>query len=91
MILITTYKVKPFLSNAETKKLLDAFAKEGAGPGVSANYIAADNSHGIVISDTDDVAGGYKNILNYTQWMEFDTQVMLPIEQAVPLILDSVT
>ena len=32
MIFITTYKIKPFLSNEETKKLLEVFAKVGAGP-----------------------------------------------------------
>ena len=36
MILITTYRVKPYLSNEETKKLLEVFAKEGPGPGTNA-------------------------------------------------------
>jgi hypothetical protein len=34
------------------------------------------------------VAGGYRNILNYTEWIEYDTKVMLTIEQAVPLIME---
>lgn len=89
MILVTTYKLKPFLDKAETKQLLDVFAKEGAGPGATAHYVAADGSHGVVISDTDDVAGAYRNILNYTQWVEYDTEVMLSIEEALPLIVDS--
>jgi hypothetical protein len=50
MILITTYKVKPFLSKAETKKVLEVFAKDGPGPGTTAHYVASDNSHGVVIS-----------------------------------------
>jgi hypothetical protein len=89
MILITTYKVKPFLSKGETRKLLEVFAKEGPGPGVTAHYVAADGSHGVVISDTDDVAGGYRSIQNYTEWVEYDTKVMLTVEQAVPLIMES--
>jgi hypothetical protein len=89
MILVTTYKLKPFLTKEETKQLLDVFAKEGAGPGVTAHYVASDGSHGVVVSETDDVAGGYRNILNYTQWVEYDTTVMLAIEEAVPLIVDS--
>lgn len=89
MILVTTYKLKPFLDKAETKQLLDVFAKEGAGPGVTAHYVAADGSRGVVISETTDVAGGYRNILNYTQWVEYDTTVMLSIDEAVPLIVDS--
>jgi len=68
MILMTTYRIKPYLSDEETKKLLEVFAKEGPGPGTTAHYVAADGSHGVVISDTDDVAGGYRNIQNYTEW-----------------------
>ncbi|MGO9249231.1 MAG: DUF3303 domain-containing protein [Solirubrobacteraceae bacterium] len=89
MILLTTYKLKPFLSKDETRKLMDVFAKEGTGPGATAHYVAADGSHGVVISDTDDVAAGYRNILNYTEWVEYDTKTMLTIEEAVPLIADS--
>ena len=89
MLLVTTYKVKPFLSNEETKKLLEVFAKAGAGPGTTAHYVAADGSHGVVVSDTDDVAGLYANLQNYTQWVEYDSKVMLTVEQAVPLIMES--
>ena len=89
MILMTTYRIKPYLSDEETKKLLEVFAKEGPGPGTTAHYVAADGSHGVVISDTDDVAGGYRNIQNYTEWVEYDTKVMLTVEQAVPLITES--
>jgi hypothetical protein len=87
MILVTTYKLKPFLSNEETKELMGVFAKEGAAPGTTAHYVAADGSHGIVIAETDDVEGGYRNLLNYTQWIEYDSKVMLTVEQAVPLIM----
>jgi len=89
VILLTTYRVKPFLSNEETRELLEVFAREGAGPGTTAHYVAADGSHGVVIADTDDVAGGYRNILNYTQWVEYDTKVMLTVEDAVPLIMEA--
>ena len=57
MLLMTTYKIKPFLSDEETKKLLEVFAEEGPGPGTIAHYVASDSSHGVVIADTDDVAG----------------------------------
>ena len=33
MLFVTTYKIKPYLSNEETKQLLEVFAKEGPGPG----------------------------------------------------------
>ena len=89
MLFMTTYKIKPFLSNEETKKLLEVFAKEGPGPGTTAHYVAADGSHGVVIADTDDVAGAYRNIQNYTQWVEYDTKVMLTVEEAVPLLMEA--
>ena len=89
MIFMTTYKIKPFLTKEETKTLLQVFAEHGAGPGTTAHYVAADGGHGVVISDTDDVAGAYRNLQNYTQWVEYDSEVMLTVEEAVPLIMDS--
>jgi hypothetical protein len=91
MILVTTYKIKPFLSRDEARELLEVFGEAGTGPDVTAHYVAADGSHGLVISDTDDVETAYRNILNYTQWVEYDTKVMLTAEQAVPLIADSIS
>jgi hypothetical protein len=85
MIFITTYKIKPFLSNEETKTLLEVFAKAGPGPGTTAHYVAADGSHGVVIAETDDLVSAYRNIQNYTQWVEYDTKVMLKIGSPVEL------
>jgi hypothetical protein len=91
MIFITTYRIKPFLSKDDTRKLLDVFAKEGPGPGTTAHYVAADGSHGVVVSDTDDIEAAYRNIQNYTQWVEYDTKVMLTVEKAVPLLMDALS
>jgi hypothetical protein len=91
MIFITTYKIKQFLSNDETKKLMSVYAKEGEGPGTTAHYVAADGSQGVVIQETDDVEAAYRNIQNYTQWVEYDTKVVLKAEQAVPLIMDALS
>ena len=41
------------------------------------------------INDTDDVAGLYRNIQNYEEWVQYDTKVVLPIEEAVPHIMDA--
>ena len=87
MIFITTYKIKPFLGKDETRKLLDVFAKQGEGPGTTAHYVAADGSHGVVISEADDLEPAYANIQHYTQWVEYDTKVVLKVEQAVPHIM----
>jgi hypothetical protein len=91
MIFITTYKIKQFLSNDETRKLMSVYAKEGEGPGTTAHYVAADGSQGVVIQETDDVEAAYRNIQNYTQWVEYDTKVVLKAEQAVPLIMDALS
>ena len=91
MIFITTYKIRPFLTKAETSELLGVFAKEGPGPGTTAHYVAADGSHGLVISENDDLEGAYRNIQNYTQWVEYDTKPVLKVEQAVPLIMDAIS
>jgi hypothetical protein len=86
MILITTYKVKPHLTKAENKELMATFARVGNTPGTVANYVNADGGGGVVIAESDDPAEGYANLLNYQQWMEFETKVMLKVEDAMPLI-----
>ena len=89
MIFMTTYTIKPFLTKAERRELMETFAKHGPGPGITEHYAAADGSIGIAINDTDDVAGLYRNIQNYEEWVQYDTKVVLPIEEAVPHIMDA--
>jgi len=87
VIFITTYKIKP-LSKDEAKKLMGTFADKGVPSAVKAHYVSADGSQGLVISETDDLEEAYRNVLNYTEWIEYDTKPYLTIEQAVPLIMD---
>lgn len=89
MIIMTTYRVKPFLSQDETKELLATFGEAGTPEGTLAHYIAADGSLGVVITETDDPAIGYRNILNYTEFVEYDSKVMLTVEDAMPHLLDA--
>ncbi len=89
MILVTTYKVRPFLTKEETAELMGVFANVGVPDGTLSHYVAVDASHGVVTVDTDDVAGVYRNILNYTQWIEYEINVMLTVDDAVPHILDT--
>jgi hypothetical protein len=42
-----------------------------------------------VIAETDDIEAAYRNIQNYTQWVEYDTKVVLTVEKAVPLLMDA--
>ena len=89
MLFMTTYNIKPYLSKDESKALMEVFAREGEGPGTTAHYVAADGSHGVVIAETDDVAGAYRNLQNYTEWVEYDTKVMLTAQEAVPMIMEA--
>ena len=43
----------------------------------------------MVIAETDDVAGAYRNLANYTQWVEYDTKVMLTVEESLPLLMEA--
>ena len=87
MIFITTYRIKQ-LSKDETKKLMGVFSEQGVPSTVRAHYLSADGSQGLVISEADDLQEAYRNILNYSEWIEYDTKPFLTIEQAVPLIMD---
>jgi hypothetical protein len=91
MLFITTYKMKPYITQDEVRELMAAFAEHGDDPGMVANYIAADVSGGVTISERDDAADAFRNMLNYVWWMEFDTKPMLTIEDAVPHILDAIS
>ena len=90
MLFITTYKVNPYITKAETAELMEVFAKQGSAPGEIAHYVNADGGGGVVISDTADMAGSYRNNLNYAEWLEFDTTLVLTVDQAVPHILDAI-
>lgn len=87
VIFITTYRIKQ-LSKDETKQLMGVFSDKGVPSTVKAHYVAADGSHGIVIAEADDLEEAYRNILNYAEWIEYDTKPYLTIEQAVPHIMD---
>ncbi len=87
MIFITTYRIKQ-LSKAETKTLMGVFAENGVPSTVTAHYLSADGSQGLVISEADDLQEAYRNILNYSEWIEYETKPYLTIEQAVPHIQD---
>jgi len=89
MIFVTTYKVKPYITKAETAELMAVFGEHGKAPGEIAHYVNADGGGGVVISDTDDILGSYRNNLNYSQWLEFESTMVVTVDQAVPHILDA--
>ena len=89
MLFMTTYRVKPYLPRSETKKLLDLFGKAGEAPGTIAHYVAADNSCGWAVTDQEDATSGYAAILQYSEYIEFDTKPVLTIEDALPQFLEA--
>ena len=74
MIFVTNYKVKPFLSKAQTSDLMAAFAELGTAPGTTAHYVYADGGGGIVIAESDDPTEGYRSLLDQTELGSSSTQ-----------------
>jgi hypothetical protein len=88
MLHVTNYRFKPHMAKEEMKTLLETFAAFGNAPGTTAHYVWADGTGGTVIADTDDLAGTYRNLLNYVQWIEFDQKPSLTVEEAVAQAMD---
>ena len=88
MLIVTNYRFKSHMTKDEARELLDVFAEVGNAPGTIAHYVATDGRHGMVLAEIDDPAEGYRNLLNYGPWLEFNTQVVLPVEEAVPHVMD---
>lgn len=89
MLFFTTYHFKPFISKKESKELLEVFSKIGGPVGQVAHYISADNSFGVIISQSDDAAMSYRNILNYSQWVEYETHTVMHIDDAIPHLVEA--
>jgi Domain of unknown function (DUF3303) len=90
VLFITTYRIKQ-MSKDDTKKLMGAFAEHGVPSGTQAHYVAADGSQGVVILESDDLEEGYRNLLNYSEWIEYDIKPYLTLEQALPHISDYIS
>ncbi len=42
-----------------------------------------------MIADLESAAVGYRNILNYTQWVEYETVNLVEMDEAIPLISEA--
>jgi len=89
MLFVTTYKVKPFISKAETAALTAVFAEAGKAPGEIAHYVDTDGGGGVIVSETSDSLPAYRNVLKYTQWLEFETVQDIAIDDAAGPILEA--
>ena len=87
MLMSTRYTFKGDQSPDSVKAMLAVFAERGPGEGEIAHYVSADGSGGLIIADVDDQQAGYANALAYSQWMDFESSLILTIDDAMPTIL----
>ncbi len=90
MLFVTNYTIKPFISKEETAELMAVFAEAGKGPGEIAHYVRTDGSGGVIVSQSDDPLPDYRNLLKYTQWLEFESSVVISVDDAVGPILEAI-
>jgi len=88
---VSTYRFKSFTTKEETQRLLAVFAEVGNAPGVTDHLVFADGSGGVVIGETDDIAGLYRNVMAYNEFVDFDTHIALTAQEAVPEVAAVVT
>lgn len=87
---VSTYTFKPFTTPEETQRLLAIFAEVGNAPGVTDHLVFTDGTGGVVIGESDDIEGLYRNVLAYGEFVQFQTRVALAVEDAAPLVAESV-
>ncbi len=88
MLFITEYRLKPHLPKAEVKRLMDLFGQRGANEEEIAHYVRSDGTGGYTISESDDIAAGYKDVLAYSEFMTFTVTPILKIDDAVGPIFE---
>jgi hypothetical protein len=71
------------------QEVLKRYADLGEGPGLLAHYVFTDGTGGIVISEGDDAAFGYKVGLALGEFFDdVETRVVLPLEEALPIVME---
>lgn len=88
MLFITKYRFNGRQSPQDAEDLMKRFGEMGKSPGELAHYVFADGSGGIVVNETDDATQIHRTSLAYAQWLEFDTKVVVSIDDAVPGMLE---
>lgn len=87
MLTVTTFR---FRSNALTpegqRAFMANFARRGPVSGTLGLYVFADGSGGVTVVDSDDLAEFHTAALEMRQWIDFDTKLALPVEEASALL-----
>ena len=87
MLMVTRYTMKPFMSKEEVGELMNLFGELGDNPDQIAHYANADGGGGTLVVETDDPTAEYQRTLRYAPYMQFETQIVQKIEDAVPDLL----
>ena len=83
MLFISEYQLKPHLTRAEVKRLMDIFGKRGPVEGEIAHYLRADGSGGFTIAENDDLASVYADVLLYSEYMTFTVTPVLKVDDGL--------
>lgn len=85
---VMTYSFKPHMAKSETASMMETFGSVGEAPGRTQHLVRLDGRGGTVIGDTDDLDGMYRNVLAYSEWIEFDISAVLDVDDAVTQVMD---
>ena len=89
MLFVTTYKITGSRSQEAANALMKRFGEQGKSPGEIAHYVYADGSGGVVVSENESSQELHRTALAYAEWLDFDSKVVLTIDDALPGILEA--
>lgn len=92
MLMVNIYRWRDDKHDSESiKQIMDAFGARGSSPDEIAHYIFGDGSGGVVITDGDDPGWGYRNALDFAEFMDMDATRSYPaltLADALPHVID---
>lgn len=88
MRFVINYTFRPHMDKDDVAELMEAFAAAGNAPGTTQHFLWVDGSGGTTFGETDDLMSVYRNLLGYTEWIEFDLKPVLAVEEALPEVAD---
>ena len=89
MLYVTEYRLRPHLTRADSKELLEEFNRQGGqSPGEVAHYLRLDGSGGTVVSESDDVEALHRYLLAFGPWLEFTVTPARTIQDGLGAIVD---
>jgi hypothetical protein len=91
MLFVSEYRLKPHMSKADVKRLMDVFGKRGAAEGEVAHYVKSDGTGGYTISENEDLNAAYADVLAYSEFLTFTITPVLKIDDAVGPIMSYIS